>query len=363
MSTTKTSYWVAFSHLEKLNKNIWEILINNFDNLEQAWQANLKELTTKGISHKQAQYIIKKRNELNPDWLYQKTLVENLKICTILDKEYPLLLKQIYDPPYIFYYRGSLDALKCPCLSVVGSRKFTSYGKRVAEAIVCELAMAGMTIISGLALGIDGFAHQFTIDSGGKTVAVLGTGVDQNSVYPVSNRRLADKIIASGGALISEYPAGTVALPQNFPKRNRIIAGLSAGSLIIEAKEKSGTLITAYQAAEQNRSVFTIPGDIFTPAYGGNNSLLKKGAIPITKATDILEYFNLTDLNKQIKQQSFIPESEEEEIVYQCLSKEPTEIDKIIKLAKMQSHKTLSALTLLEVKGIIKNHGGKYYIK
>ncbi|MFH1412752.1 MAG: DNA-processing protein DprA [bacterium] len=211
------------------------------------------------------------------------------------DSNYPALLKQIHDPPHILYCRGILNPqLTKFTLAVVGSRKHSPYGHQVIRKLVSELSKLGITIVSGLAFGLDALAHQTALDYHGKTIAVLGSGLDDYNIYPSENLQLAHQIIANNGCLISEYAPGTGAQKYHFPMRNRIISGMSLGTLVIEAAERSGSLITARYALEQNREVMAIPGRIDSSTSKGTNNLIKMGARPVTSIDDILETLNLT---------------------------------------------------------------------
>jgi len=282
---------------------------------------------------------------------------EYVKIL-LTDKNYPKLLKEIFDPPKELYIWGELKAEEKYPLAVVGTRKISSYGKQVAAPLVKNLAKAGLTIVSGLALGIDGLAHQAALDVGGRTIAVLGSSLD--IIYPALHKKLAENIANSGGAVISEYPPGTRPAKYTFPARNRIVAGLSLGVLVIEAPEKSGALITARFALDQGREVFAVPGSIYNPNSIGCNKLIKMGAKPVTKAEDIFETFNLefsTEPKKEIK-----PETPEEEILLKFLSHEPVHIDELIKLSKLSPSAANSTLTIMEIDNKVKNLGNNNYI-
>ncbi len=280
--------------------------------------------------------------------------MEDIKTINISDKNYPQLLREIPDPPEILYIKGKLNPDEL-CFGVVGTRRFSPYGKQVALEIAGDLAEAGLTIVSGLAPGIDTFSHQATIENSGRTIAVLGTGIDEKSIYPQSNVKLARKIIESGGCLISEYPPGTPGLKQNFPERNRIISGLSLGVLVIEAKEKSGALITANEAFKQRRKVFAVPGSIYSSNSRGPHILLKRGAKLAVRAEDILKELNLPgkEKRKEIK-----GETEEEELILRMLREEALDIDKIIEKTKLPPATVNSLLAILEIKGKIRNLGG-----
>ena len=218
-------------------------------------------------------------------------ITSHMQTVNIKNKNYPELLKKIYEPPQVLYVNGQLKAKEKYPLAVVGTRKVSLYGKKITYSFVKALAQAGLTIISGLALGVDGIAHQAALDVGGRTIAVLGSGLD--IIYPSSHQQLAQNIIESNGAIISEYEPKTRPSKWTFPARNRIVAGMSLGTLVIEAPKKSGALITARYALEQGREVFAIPGSIYNENSAGCNLLIKMGAKPVTKPEDILESFNL----------------------------------------------------------------------
>jgi len=284
---------------------------------------------------------------------------ENIKKINLEDKDYPEILKEIHDPPKTLYIRGDFSTKDKIAVAIVGTRNYTGYGKQIAYDIAGSLAEAGVTIVSGLAKGIDTFAHKATLEKGGRAIAVLGSAIDSGSVYPACNRKLADKI-AQNGAVISEYEPGTKSERWFFPQRNRIISGLSLGVLVIEAPEKSGALITAMQAVEQNREVFAIPGSIYSKNSIGTNRLIQMGAKLVTCANDILEELNLPLAEKK---RPFKPETKEEEIILSILDKEPAHIDEIIKQSNLDTKIVSPALMMLELKGAIKNSGAGYYIR
>jgi DNA processing protein len=274
------------------------------------------------------------------------------------DKNYPRLLKEIYDPPKELFFLGEIKAEENLPLAIVGTRKVSNYGKQVTIELGRSLARAGFTIVSGLALGVDGLAHQAAIDVKARTIAVLGCGLDK--IYPPNHKKLAEKIITQGGLIISEYPPGTPPLKHHFPTRNRIIAGLSLGVLVIEAPETSGALITARYALEQNREVFAVPGNIFNQNSIGTNQLIKLGAKLVTKPEDIFETFNL-DLPKKQKKE-IKPANKEEEAILKVLSDEPISIDEIVKQSGLNTSIVSSTLIMMEISGKVKNLGGGQYI-
>lgn len=292
----------------------------------------------------------------------------DIKTINIKDKEYPKLLKKIDGSPKTLYIKGELNPDDI-CFGVVGTRRFSPYGKQVAFEIAGDLAEAGLTIVSGLAPGIDTFAHQAALEKGGlvrrspkgeggRTIAVLGTGIDEKSIYPQSNLKLAKDIVESGGCLISEYAPGTQGWKGNFPARNRIISGLSLGVLVVEAKEKSGALITANDAFKQKRRVFAVPGSIYSPNSRGPHILIKKGATLVVSAEDILKELNLPRMGKKKELKG---DTKEEELILRMLMEEALNIDKIIKKTGLAPATVNSFLAILEIKGKIRNLGGGIY--
>jgi DNA processing protein len=286
-------------------------------------------------------------------------MTEEIKTINIQDKNYPKLLKEIKDAPKTLYYRGEIKFDE-NCFAVVGTRRFSPYGKQVALEMAGDLAEAGLTIVSGLAPGIDTFSHQAAVERNKRTIAVLGTGLDEKTIYPQSNLKLAQKILETGGALISEYPPGTPGSKFTFPQRNRIISGLSLGVLVVEAKEGSGALITAEYASKQNRKIFAIPGPIHTLNSWGPHYLIKRGAKLVENANDILEELNL-DVLKVKTDKTVTGESREENLILNILKENSLHIDKIIEKTKLSTPKVASTLAILEIKGKVRNLGGNVY--
>ncbi len=355
-------YWLALNNFSKFGPVRFKRIKNYFSSMKEAYQANIGELKHAGIEEKIAQEFITARIDINPEQLLEKMEREKINIITINDQFYPKLLKEIYDPPPLLYYRGQIENLNQFNLAVVGSRKYSSYGQQVTSKLVGDLTQNNITIVSGLALGIDTLAHNTTLDSGGKTIAVLGSGLDQQSIYPSSNRYLANKIVESGGIVFSEFPLSALPMKHHFPQRNRIIAGLCLATLVIEASEKSGALITARYALEQNREVFAVPGSIFAVNSIGTNNLIKLGAKVVSTVSDIIETLDLTQVAEYIDNKKIIPESTEEESILLHLSHEPIHIDELIKLTKFDASVINSTLTIMEMKGMIKNLGGTQYV-
>ena len=284
---------------------------------------------------------------------------EYIEKITIDDKNYPADLKKIKNPPKILYFMGEIKQNE-PLFAVVGARNCSSYGKQATIDIAGNLAEAGLTIVSGLAPGIDSFVHWATIERGKRTIAVFGTGVDKQSIYPSENMRLAEKILETGGLLISEYPPGTQGTRWTFPQRNRIISGLSLGVLVIEAKQRSGALITADCAFEQDRKVFALPGSIYSLNSKGPHFLIKKGAKLIENSNDILKELNLT-LAENNDTNEIGGQNAEENLILNILEEGGLHIDQIIKTTKLSAAKTAGILAILEMEEKIRNLGGNIY--
>lgn len=354
-------YYLAFSLIKDIGVKRFKKINYYFDNLKQAWGASAKDFIRAGLGENLAYKIVSQRKLINPDEKLEKLHKMKINLVTLQDEDYPPLLKQIYDPPTVLFYKGTLNSAQDEfCLSVVGSRKYTHYGKQVTQNVVGELASNGITIVSGLALGIDSLAHQATLAKKGRTIAVMGCGLDQ--IYPAAHYNLAQNILDSYGALISEYPPGVGPSKYTFPMRNRIISGLSLGTLVIEAGRKSGSLITAQSALDQNREVFAIPGNIYSSSSQGTNDLIQQGAKMVTSAQDILETLNLEKAISQIESRKIIPDSDEEAQILEHLSQEPIHVDKLVKLSKLNPAELNSTLTMMEIKGKIKNAGGNNYV-
>jgi DNA processing protein len=285
--------------------------------------------------------------------------MEKIQKIDINSAQYPKALKKIIDPPRILYFMGNLDIKNKLAFAVVGTRRCSDYGKQATIEIVTDLSRAKFVIVSGMAHGIDTIAHQTALENNAKTIAVLGTGIDRKSIYPRENIELAEKIIEKGGAVISEFPPGTPGHKSNFPQRNRIVSGLSLGTIVIEAKFRSGALITANHAFQQKRKVFALPGSIYSPNSRGCHLLIKKGAKLVESAEDIINglQLDLTIIKKEIN-----PDNEEEKLIIEILrNKKAMGIDEIIEKTKLTPAKTSSTLTGLEIKKIIKNLGGNIF--
>lgn len=358
MSPEERAYWIALVQFRSFGAVRMGRLMRHFESGKRAFEASALELTEAGIEPTIASQFLQTRIHIDPEALMRECDVQGVQAITLLDDIYPPLLKEIYDPPAVLFLRGALPDPARRHLAVVGSRKASEYGIRVTQEMVKPLVEAGVVIVSGLAYGIDAIAHDTTLNAKGTTIAVLGSGVDDQSVYPSSHRALASRILASGGALLSEFPLGTNPLKQNFPFRNRIIAGLCHGTLVVEAAVKSGSLITARCALETGRDVFAVPGSIHSETSQGPHNLIKLGATPVTSVQDI---FGLEA--PQPIESTYQPRGEEETAVWNRLSTMPIHIDEIIRATQLPPHKAASTLTMLEIKGAVRHHGGQFYTR
>lgn len=333
-----------------------------FGELSYLWEVSSKELSKiNGLNKKTITNMINNRNSEYYNEILQLANNKGVNIITIYDNEYPNKLKNIYNEPKVLYVKGSLSLLDKPSLAIVGSRKATYYGKWVAEKISKELSRLGVSIVSGMALGIDAVAHQGAINESGETVAVLGSGVD--NIYPKRNKKIYYDILEKG-CILSEYPIGMKPVAGNFPQRNRIISGLSLGVIIIEAKEKSGSLITAYHAMEQGKEVFAVPGNINSIYSKGTNLLIKDGAKMVTNIEDILEeIIELKDLINKDKEKniSYKELSEEEQKIINQIENGPIHCDMIAYNTGISITQINSILTILQMKNIIKRLPGNIY--
>ena len=334
-------------------------LFSHFDTMEAAWNADASELIKAGIKPKLATSFAHLRSNTNPEALHAILIRNEVTTVTIADEEYPPLLKTIHDPPAVLYIKGKLPSAHLPHVGIVGSRKATTYGIEAAKALTRELVESKAVIVSGLAYGIDETAHIETLNNSGKTIAVLGYGILYKGTG--RSRYIADKIIERGGAVISEFPMNAPGLKQNFPYRNRVIAGISQGTLIIEATKKSGSLITARAALDQNRDVFAVPGPITSKNSEGTNNLLKMGATPVTEAADILNILKVEQIKTETKK--IVPDSQEEATILDFLSKAPIHIDEITQESHLDPASVSSTLSLMEMKGRARHIGGMYYVR
>lgn len=359
MNIKDLKYWVGFSFIPSIGRVRLNQLESHFGNLEDAWKATTGNLKQARLDDNVIRAINTWRPRISLDAEMEKLERYGVQVFTWHDEAYPSRLKEIYDYPPILYVKGSLTPADEWCLAVVGTRRATVYGRQVTEEIVTDLARNNITIVSGLARGIDSIAHQAALEAGGRTIAALASGLD--TIYPAENTSLARRIIENG-AIISEYPLGIKPKPDHFPRRNRILSGISLGTLVTEAGETSGALITANLALEQNRDVLAVPGSILSPASRGTNHLIQEGAKLVQNCQDILEELNLRAVAQQLEFKEIIPASETESVLLKKLSSEPVHIDEICTSVGLPVATVSSTLAMMELKGMIKSAGNMSYV-
>jgi len=359
----QTKYFIAFSCVPAIGPTKFNLLYSYFSSLATAWQAPYSELLQSGLDEKSTKELITVRNKINLDEILETLDKHNIQVLTLENPDYPPLLKQIHNPPFLLYYKGILsDPRDEFAISVVGTRKISTYGKQVTHHLVSDLTHHQLVIVSGLAFGVDALAHQTCLEAGGRTIAVVACGLDKNSIYPAANLDLAKDIVSSGGLILSEYPPFTQPQKFFFPQRNRIVSGLSLGTLVIEAPLKSGALLTAKLALDQNREVFATPGNILSANSAGPHQLIKLGAKLVSETEDILDTLNLSSAESFLTAKKIIASSPLEAKILKNLSHEPTHIDELIRLSGLDSATINSTLTLMEITGKVKNLGAMMYV-
>ena len=361
----QVKFWVALSRVRNLGTTRFRKLEAFFSDPEHAWNAGPGELRAAGLDARTAASVVETRRTISPDAEMARLEEAGVRAVTWHDPDYPSRLKQIDGLPPVLYVKGALIPDDERAVAVVGTRSPTTYGREAAAALTGDLARCGITIVSGLALGIDGIAHRTALDQGGRTIAVVASGLD--IVYPKDHAGLFGRIVEQG-AVVSEYPLGTRPDPRNFPRRNRMISGMSLGTLVVEAGEKSGAGWTVYHALEQNREVFCVPGSIFSPASRMTNRLIQEGAKLASSHIDILEELNLRAVSHQIEMRLAedlppSPDADGEAGLLRCLNHEPMHIDDIQREASLPVALVGSLLTMLELKGLVKQVGGMNYVR
>jgi DNA processing protein len=336
-------------------------LFKHFETWEKAWKATRAMYVSAGLNPKNVEQIVSYKDKIDPEKEFEKLTIHGIEIILINSQEYPKILGEISAAPPILYVRGNKRILDTACIAIVGTRKMSSYGRQACEEIVTGLANANLTIVSGLAFGIDGTVLNSAINLNAPAIAVLATPLDDASIGPKTNFQLSQKLIEKG-ALVSEYPLGASVQKQNFPIRNRIIAGLSMGTIVIEADNDSGSLITANFALEQNREVFAVPGSIFSEVSRGSNNLIKKGAKLVSSYTDVLEELNL-DLENLPEPEIDITTDETESKVLEILTRDPIHVDDLTRILSLPAATVNATLVLLEMKGRVRSVGGAKFSK
>jgi DNA processing protein len=355
-----SKYWLGFSLVPEIGPRRVDRLLKWFGDIRDAWHAAESDLRRAGLEPQPTANLVKKRLSLDLDTEVARVTRTGARLVAYADPGYPEALKHLPDPPLVLYVRGALLPQDEQSLAVVGTRKASAYGRDAAYSLSRQLARHGITIISGLAVGIDTAAHRGALDGGGRTIAILGCGIDQ--VYPRENGPLAAEI-ARCGALVSEFPLGTPPDSRNFPRRNRVISGMSLGVLVAEAPEHSGALITAEMAAEQGHDVFAIPGNIFNMSSRGTNRLIQDGAKLVLDVDDILDELQIARANLEVKRstEDAVPTDDTERQILAQLNADPIHVDDLARLCNMPIALITSSLTILELKGLAQKVGPMQY--
>ena len=352
-------YWIGFNLVKGIGAARMRLLLDTFGDAGEAWQASPEALRQAGLGPKIVEALLQVRSRYNLEQLMERLQVQGIQVLTWDDEAFPRALKEIDQPPPVLYVRGSLLPEDDWAIAMVGTRRITAYGRQVAEETAAALARSGITVVSGLARGVDTAAHQAALDAGGRSIAVLGSGVD--NIYPPDNRRLAERMIACG-AVVSDYPPGAAPEAANFPPRNRIISGLSRAVIVVEAGEGSGALITAAFAAEQGREIFAVPGSIYSPQSKGANRLIQQGAHAFLDAQDLMETLNLTRTSEHRAARTALPADATEAQLLALLGGQPLHVDEIRLQAGLPIEKVSAALALMELKGMVRQVGGMQYV-
>lgn len=353
------AYWIGFQLVPGVGPARMSRLRDRFGDLASAWRAPGGALVRAGLDPRLVEAFVERRTRIDPEAELARVVRRGIDVVASTDARYPERLRHVDSAPALLYCRGDFGAARGLTVAVVGTRRPTAYGRQVTERLVGDFVRAGVVVVSGLARGIDSVAHRAALDAGGQTVAVLGCGLDVN--YPPENAALADQI-ASSGAVVSEFPLGTEPEAGNFPARNRIVSGLCLATLVIEAGQTSGALITATLAAEQGRDVFAVPGPITSPASLGTNALIQQGAKLVASANDVLEELNLGLVEQQLVMRDLLPENDVEATLLRTLSHEPLHVDDVCQRTALPIATVSAALSMMELKGMVRQAGGMNYV-
>ncbi|MCS6773246.1 MAG: DNA-processing protein DprA [Anaerolineae bacterium] len=352
-------YYLAFARVQGIGAVRLRKLKAHFGDLQSAWSASEFDLAAAGLEPRLIGALVTTRRTVHPEAEVERLYRAGAQAVTWDDADYPRLLREVQDPPPVLFVKGSLSEADQWAVAVVGTRSATVYGRQVTEMLASDLARNNITVVSGLARGIDATAHEAALKAEGRTIAVLGCGVDV--VYPPEHARLAARI-AEHGALVSDYPLGTPPDARNFPPRNRIISGLSLGVVVVEADEQSGALITAQFAGEQGREVFAVPGNIFNRSSRGTNRLIQQGAKVVLDTQSILEELNLSMIAERVAVSQVAPENDLERLLLSQLSHDPLPLDDLVRAVNLPAESVAAALALMELKGLVRNAGKMSYV-
>jgi DNA processing protein len=357
---TQKKFWVAFNAIQGIGSVRLQRLASFFPDLSTAWYATRAQLVASGLPERVCDGFISIRKQIDPDRILDEIEKKGIDILTLDDDLYPKRLREINNPPPVIYLKGEYIPTDEWAIAIVGTRKASSYGKQITHELAQFLASHDITVVSGMARGVDAVAHEAAMTAKGRTIAVLGCGVDV--VYPPEHRALAQKI-EDQGVLMSDFYPGTPPESVNFPPRNRIISGLSLATIVIEAGQKSGALITAEYAAEQGRDVYALPGPIYAQQSKGTNQLIATGAIPLLDYNQLLDHLNIRQDAIFDKPRALVPENENEEKILQILNNDACMIDEIMQKTNLPVHVISATLSMMELKGFITQvEGAKYRI-
>lgn len=352
-------YLLALHSVDGLGPIRLKAILDYFKDPKLAWEADKNKLSEIGITNSVINLLIEKRKSLNPLKYTEGIQKSGIKCMTIFDENYPISLKQIYAPPIVLFYKGQIIAEDEKSIAIVGTRKMTNYGLIATNRFTKDLTRAGFTIVSGLARGVDSEAHKTALSEGGRTIAVLGGGL--NNIFPPENKTLAEKIMDGFGAVVSEFPPDAPSLPGNFPARNRIIAGLSKAVLVTEAASDSGSLITARLAIEQGREVFAVPGPITSSLSKGPAELIRDGARIVFESKDIFDELGVsTGSTPSVPMDGL---SNDEKKILEILENETLHIDEISRTLDFTAAKTSAILLKMEIVGLVRSMGSGSYCK
>ncbi len=353
-------YWVGFNIAYGIGPVKIARLQAAFGDLESAWHASPAELREAGLDPRSLKSLLDVRSNVDLDFEIERLRASGFSAVSVEDAGYPLRLHEIDQPPPMIYLWGELEERDQWAVGIVGTRTPSSYGRSITQEIATALAHQGLTIVSGLARGIDGIAHKAALEAGGRTIAVLGSGL--GNIYPPEHSKLAQST-AAHGAVVSEYSLDTPPEGRNFPPRNRIISGLSLGVIVVEAGRTSGALITADFAADQGRDVFAVPGDITRKQSMGSNRLIQQGAFPLTDPCEVLEVLNMAMIEREVQLELDLPANPTERKLLQSLGREPMHVDEIRSLSNMSASEVSAGLAMLEIKGRVKQVGGMHFVR
>lgn len=358
---TEHEYLIALSTFTSFGPVRTRLLLSFFKNASKVWKTNESELTEIGLGKGLTEKFIEHRNKFDTDEYFNKLKKLEVNPITIFEDDYPENLKEIADAPYVLYVKGKLKISDSRAVAIIGSRLMTSYGREVARKFASGLSDYGITIVSGLALGVDAEAQRSALSAGGRTIAVLASGLD--IITPSTNKTLALELIKGSGAIVSEYPLGHVPFPSDFAVRNRLISGLSKAVLVVEGRIKSGTFHTVNAAASQGRPVFAVPGPITSPTSEGTNYLIQNGAKLTTSIRDILEELNMEVMVDREKVEKVMPGGKVEAKILKFMEREPLHLDEIVRISGLTTAEVSARLTIMEMKGMVKNVGNGVYRK